>query len=154
MKSAAVLLFAVLAGPLAAQSTSSHPCAAILPPAERLACYDQAFGAPHAAEQDAASVERAKENFGLAAEEKLERIPEPLRLPDIDQIEATITRLDTDARGGRVLYLDNDQIWRITENTSRGPMKVGDVVEIRKGAFGSHNLVTPHGVGLKTKRLR
>ena len=153
MKQLSPLLFLLALNPALAQE-QTHACASILQPAERLACYDQAFGAPHAAEQSAASMEEAREQFGLDQREKRERTPEPLRLPEVDEIEGAITDLSTDGRGGRVLTLDNGQVWRITENTSKGPLRIGDVVRVNKGAFGSHNLVTPGGIGLKVRRVK
>lgn len=143
----------LLTHPAQAQS-DSHPCAAILPPAERLACYDQAFGAPAAEAQSVATTEKARELFGLSGKETQARLPEPMRTPTVDEIEGTITRISVDGRGGRVLTLDNGQVWQITEITSRGPTQVGDVIQVRKGALGSHNLVTAAGIGLKARRVK
>ncbi len=142
-----------LPGLTQAQS-GGHPCAAILPPAERLECYDQAFGAPAVAAQSAASTAQAKELFGLSVKQTQTRLPEPMRAPTVDEIESSITRISTDDRGGRVLTLDNGQVWQITRATIRGQMKVGDIVRVEKGALGSHNLVTPAGVGLKARRVK
>ncbi len=139
---------------LAPAQDERHPCAAILPPAERLACYDQAFGAPAAEAQSVATTEKARELFGLNVKETQARLPEPMRTPTVDEISGTITNVSTDGRGGRVVTLDNGQVWQITENTSRGPTKVGDVIQVRKGALGSHNLVTAAGIGLKARRVR
>ena len=105
-----------LAQPVLAQS-GSHPCAAILPPGERLQCYDQAFGAPAPEAQSVATTEKARELFGLSGKETQARLPEQMRTPTVDEIESTITKVSIDGRGGRVLTLDNGQIWQITENT-------------------------------------
>jgi hypothetical protein len=143
----------ILAHPVLAQS-DSHPCAQILPPGERLACYDQAFGAPAAEAQSVATTEKARELFGLSGKETQARLPEQMRTPTVDEIEGTITRISIDGRGGRVLTLDNGQVWQITEITRRGPTAVGDVIQVRKGALGSHNLVTAAGIGLKARRVK
>jgi hypothetical protein len=142
------------ASSLAIAQSDAHPCASILPPAERLACYDEAFGAPAAEAQSIATTEQARELFGLSGKETQERLPEPMRVPTVDEIEGTITKISIDGRGGRVLTLDNGQVWQITEVTRRGPTQVGDVVQVRKGALGSHNLVTAAGIGLKARRVK
>lgn len=149
----AVALFAVGALGVSHSQAASHPCATHADPEVRLACYDQAFGAPDTREQSAALTVKAKQEFGLAGTEQRQR-KTAVAEPDVDQIEARIDAISSSSGGERVLTLDNGQVWRIVDRTIRGQLKVGDQVQVRKGALSAHRLVTPAGVGLRVKRVR
>lgn len=124
----------------------SHPCAAVEDAAVRLACYDAAFP-PVVGVAD-----QARRDFGLGRADVRARGPAPEATPD--RIEAVIVRLSERRTGERVVTLDNDQVWLLTDAGSRGPLTEGDRILIRKAAMSSHLLVTPGGIPLRAKRIR
>lgn len=144
-------LVSALGHPVAAAAvqaqTATHPCAAVLERDARLECYDRSF--PPAADVRQAEAEKATRDFGLVPETRT-------RSADAspDRIEARIVKLVYGQRGERTLTLDNDQVWRIVEATSRGHMVEGDQVSIRKAAMGSHLLISPGGVSLRVQRAK
>ena len=138
-------------------SADSHPCAREVDAQARLACYDRAFP-PVAKALGAAPVQRSeaelRQEFGLTTRELEERKPEADRTQRIGSIEATVTDVRAAPGGQRVLTLDNGQVWRLTEGGTRGPLKNGDAVVVRRALMGSYILVTPGGVGLRARRLQ
>lgn len=151
------LFLLAIAAPLGlhaqASATSTHPCAATVDAAERLACYDAAFGAP--APNPAAVRERAVADFGLSETEKRERDPlQSKPADDPKRIEAKVTKLGYSANGERIVSLDNGQVWVTTESSMRGNVNVGDAVAVRKAALGTHMLITAARVPLRVKRVR
>lgn len=138
-----------------ASLAAGHPCAGEADAQARLACYDRAF--PPIAEAQSQPVARSeaelRQQFGLSGRELEQRKPEAERTPQIDSIEADVTSVRAIQGGRRVLGLDNGQTWQITEGGTRGHLKVGDRVVIRRAMMGSHILSTPGGVGLRVRRL-
>lgn len=149
-----VLGWAASAGLPVRAEAPSHACAVEPDPNQRLACYDRAFGAPDLSAQAEVATAKAKEEFGLGVQAKRERTPEAIPEPDVDQIDAQITVVATVGRGERIVTLDNGQQWLLVERTIRGPLRAGDAVSIRKAALGTHKLITPGGMGLRTRRVR
>lgn len=135
---------------------SGHPCAEQIESQARLACYDRAFPPPAAAQAAPARRSEAelKQEFGLSGRELDERKPEAEREQRIDSLEAMVTGVRGIQGGQRVLTLDNGQVWQLTEGGTRGPLKEGDAVVVRRALMGSFILVTPGGVGLRARRLR
>ncbi|MHC9084941.1 hypothetical protein ACYX7E_07870 [Luteimonas sp. RIT-PG2_3] len=128
-------------------SAASHSCAAVVERDARLECYDRSF--PPDPQVRQAEAEKATREFGLAPEPRTrseEHSP--------DRIEARIVKLAYGQRGERTLTLDNKQVWRIVEATSRGHMVEGDQVSVRKASMGSHLLISPGGVPLRAQRVR
>jgi hypothetical protein len=121
----------------------AHACAAITWDDQRLACYDQAFGAP-APPTDGASGTIEKE-FGA-----VDASPAPKK---ISSIQASITAVER-RRGLFVVTLDNGQAWAQTEIDSRAEVRVGDTVTVRRGMLGSYLLDTSAGIAARVKRLR
>lgn len=151
---ALVPALAFAAGP----SKSSHACAAVASPEERLACYDAAFPptvdpVAEAAAREAAQ-ERARQDFGLNRVQLREREPERFRDETPDRIEAKVAGISQRPSGERVVTLDNGQVWLLTEATSKGPLAAGDQVSIKAGAMGSFLLVTPGRATLRARRIR
>jgi hypothetical protein len=145
--------------PVAAQSgvdAPAHPCAAVVAPLERLACYDAAFPRPATAvaESKAAAEAQARQEFGLSERERRERDTTSLAEPIPERLESTVTRLDFASNGARVITLDNGQVWQQSEVSSKGRLTVGDRVVVRNAALGSFMLVTPAKVALRVRRLR
>ena len=138
-------------------AAESHPCASVVDPNERLACYDQAF--PPAANARAAETAEAKrvrltQEFGLSGVQKLAKEPVSEREARPDRIEAAIATIYSSPTGERIVTLDNGQLWMLTEVTSQGHLKTGDKVVVRKAAMGSFMLVTPSRIALRAKRLQ
>jgi len=147
----ALVLAGLLAAPATAQEAGrGHPCADVVEPVERLACYDDAF--PPAGAEVAAR--KAVEEFGL--DEPALRLRNPWRGRDNspERIEAAVARVDYTASGAGVVVLDNGQTWVQTEVTSKGPIQQGDTVAIRKASFGTFMLTTPGGASHRVRRIR
>lgn len=123
-------------------------CAAIESAAERLACYDEAFGAEAEAAQRSADELTAESAAATAAV-----IVAPNNEPDADDfgfakeksetegesLTSTITGLRKDAYKRRVFELENGQVWRQIEY-KRVSVDVGEVAVIRHGSFNSYKL--------------
>lgn len=134
----------------AAEPSSSHPCAAMVQPHERLACYDRAF--PPAS--DARTLEeQAARDFGLSAQEVLARSPAFARAKLPQTITARVVAV-RESRGTRAFTLDNGQVWQQTDSNVLGRVEAGDSVEIRNAAFSSFLLITPGRVALRVRRVK
>ncbi|MFT4197012.1 MAG: hypothetical protein QM601_03735 [Pseudoxanthomonas sp.] len=146
----AALGLAVWLGVAAAQ-TATHPCASVVEPARRLACYDQAFPPPPQTRAEMAGKARAE--FGLDAASDPLHNPLPAAEAAPQDIQAVLVRLDY--RGNsRTFVLDNGQVWVQTDGAGSGHVKVGEQVRIRKALLGSYLLVMPSGVAVRVKRSR
>jgi hypothetical protein len=157
--SALVLLALVVAAPAHAADpvASSHACASVVEPAERLACYDAAFP-PTAAEAvpmltPEQEREQAVARFGLNRQQVEKREPERRRDEGPARIEDVVAGVSYPKSGGRVVTLDSGQVWLLTDAASKGHLSKGDAVVVRKAALGSYMLVTPARVALRAKRL-
>lgn len=154
---AALLLLPFSATEAMAQ-TAEGACTGMVDPQQRLDCYDNRFppvaGAGRVLPGSAASEARGKEEFGLNKRQLNAGRPQGQREIDPDRIEGVIKSIGQRGDGQRVVTLENDQAWVLTESTSRGRMAAGDKVAIRKAAMGTFMLVTEGGVALRAKRLR
>lgn len=159
-KSFALILFAMalVAMPAAAQTgATAHPCAGVVEPTDRLACYDKAFPPAAGVRSDVVDLEarrkKATEDFGLNQRQLFDRQPEELREIEPDRIEGIVKRVVERATGERVVTLENGQAWLLTEGTSRGRLAAGDKVTIREAALGSYMLLTSNRIPLRARRL-
>ena len=156
-----VVALALVAVATSAQAADSHPCAAKLEPAERLACYDEAFPPAAGARygEVAPKVDReaqrqqALRDFGLNDAQKENRTPEAERVERPDRIEAGVTKVSYRASGERVISLDNGQVWMIIEVTDKGWVKVGDRVSVKTAMLGTYMFDTGR-VQLRARRLQ
>lgn len=150
---AGLIVLAVLATAAAAAESSSvsHPCAAMMGPFERLACYDQAFPPAPGAQ---ALTEQAAQDFGLTAQEVRTRNPVLARAQPPDRIEAMVVKVTGSPGAGRTFTLDNGQIWRQTDSNVLGKVEAGDRVTMKDAAFSSFLLITPGRVPLRVKRIK
>jgi hypothetical protein len=150
-------LFCGLAICSVACADGAHPCASETDPQARLACYDQSFPPINAtlhtrpAPRGAAELQQ---EFGLSSRELEDRKPASEREPEIDYIEALVAEVRGIQGGQRVLHLDNGQTWQLTEGGSKGPLRSGDRVTVRRALFGSYILTTPGGIGLRARRVQ
>jgi hypothetical protein len=132
-------------------------CAAIEPPGERLACYDQLAGrippkgasaaptAPAAASAPAAAA--SPESFGLSAAEH-PHAP----TPPAAALSAKVAGLGSSARGRVTVSLEGGQLWELDDADPL--LGAGDSVTIRRAAFGSYLMTTPDGRTHRTHRLK
>jgi hypothetical protein len=140
-------------------------CAAIEPPGERLACYDQLAGrippkgasaaptapaaasAPAAAAAPTAPAAASPESFGLSAVEH-PHAPKP----PAAALSAKVAGLGSSAGGRVTVYLEGGQLWELDDADPL--LGAGDSVTIRRAAFGSYLMTTPDGRTHRTHRLK
>ncbi|MCC4606062.1 hypothetical protein HG421_04990 [Xanthomonas campestris pv. badrii] len=130
-----------------AQEAPTHACASVPDPVPRLACYDTSF--PPTPAVRAAEASRAVREFGHDAARPASASGDK---PPA-QVSAAVLAVAYRTDGTRIVTLDNQQRWAVTEPTSRGHVAERDVVTIRKAAMGSFMLVTPGGVALRARRV-
>lgn len=133
---APLLIASLIPATASAQVADSHPCAMIGAADERLACYDKAFP-PNAT----AVAEASRQAFGLMEGQDATT---PAR------IEATVSAIREINREGRLITLDNGQVWRETQANSSLLLKPGDKILIREAALSSFLLVK----GRQSARVR
>lgn len=157
------VLAAVKAG--AAVPTAAEECSAIADDRERLACYDEVFGKPAGAGQQAipaavaagapaAAPPNADVEFGLSEAAKAAREPEKAKQRFPDSITGAVAAVGFKPTGELVVTLANGQVWIQTDTLSLAKVKAGDTVTIRKGALGSYLLVTASNASTHVKRLQ
>lgn len=152
------LSLASMAALAADPSLATHPCATVVDPDQRLACYDSAFppagGARSGAFDPVAERAKALRDFGLNREQLRVRQPEHVLALEPDRIEGKILRISQLATGERRITLENKQVWLLTEVSSRGYLREGESVTIKTAALGTFMLITPRRVPLRARRLQ
>lgn len=142
----------------AAADAAGHPCAGVPQAEARLACYDRAFPPAVGADTSIMDLEDRRQqglrDFGLSRQQMREQDPERMNIDAPDRVQARIVRVGAAAEGRRTVTLDNDQMWLLTESTSRGRLEPGAPVVVREAALGSFMLVTESGVALRARRIR
>lgn len=140
---AAVIPLAILTAqalPTAADTLSEQlqQCSQFSNDKKRLACYDQIAGNLQ---------QHAEKQFGQEQKQAIEEAP--------DSITATITEATEGAYGKYIFTLDNGQIWRQVDSSSRAIWRGGEQVEIERGALGSFLMrKTSGGRSLRVKRVK
>lgn len=129
---------------------------------QRLACFDAVVAkAPSMA--NSATVAPAvamtpvltkEEKFGLRGELKQEKAKQAPELTELQELQATVTKVASKPHGELILTLDNGQVWYEIQTESGIRVKVGDKVIIRPGALGSYSLVAPNRRSSKVTRAR
>jgi hypothetical protein len=144
--------------PAEARAAPKHACTEIRDNAQRLACYDQAFGKPGAPAQQmrpAASAQLPVDQFGFTPSQLEREAPSEVKaLPPADRLEAEVTAINQRPGPKFVVTLANGQVWQQTEIDTKVRVAVGDVVTIRRGALGSYLLSVPGGLATRAKRIR
>jgi hypothetical protein len=151
----------LLAIPLAARAAEpSHRCAEQVSDAQRLACYDLAFGKPAraSAAPAAAAASAAKpppvETPAAQVEKKAQaQIPASAPTARSTEITASIAALRQKLDGRYEATLQNGEVWSQLEPDRWVELAVGDTVTIRPAALGSHMLVTKAGIRTRVKRV-
>ena len=134
---------------LFAAEDAKHPCTHVRDSADRLACYDQAFGKP----TDSVAAAPA-EQFGFKEKEIKRQTEQPAEPAAPASVTAAITSLTRQRDGKFVVTLDNAQVWSQSELNSQADVRVGDAVTVRRGALGSYLLVTKAGIATRVKRVK
>lgn len=147
---------------LSAPANGNLDCSNIESDDARLQCYDSVAGRvtadesqahpPNSDEDDQAPVATSVEQFGKAPEKVTEIIAESAGIETVDEIRASVERVNKDLHGRLVFALDNKQKWRQVRSESMY-IKAGDEVRIRRAALGSFTLQLQSG-GRKTKVRR
>lgn len=155
-------------------AVQGHPCAAVAQDAERLACYDKAFGRSPQSTADGKPtavaaggavatatavptvdpVLKAQREFGLSATGKRALDENKVAPPAPESLTATVTSVSRRPTGEQAFILDNGQIWLETESSTAVQTQPGDIVTVRKGALGSYLLVTPKKVATHVRRIK
>lgn len=144
-------------------------CRSVIDDQERLACYDAAFGNPHAdpGEREAGQVPDAgratqpaappaaansAEDFGLTPGQKEAKVQDAP--PPIESISSIVTGVEQLPRERYVLTLENGQVWLQIEPTSRQLFYAGDAIVIRKASLNSFLADGKRtGAGVRVRRM-
>ena len=149
-------------------------CRALTSPEARLDCYDQFVDIQKAAPLEALSGQTAAPGHASTGQTAATAMPEAERaavqedlfgknkgeirdvlaatgIEELDQMEATIARIDKTASGKIVITLDNGQVWLQTDNR-RVRLSEQDKITIHRASFGSYMLRTEDKV-LRVKRI-
>lgn len=122
-----ILLLLITHSALAADSWQE--CLQLADDSARLACYDAYAKQLSAGEQAAMpTAEEQKAGFGMPAVSVAD---------DIEEIHASIVRVQKKSRGKRVLTLDSGQVWEQVDSRTSPSFKDGDSIIIKRAAFGS-----------------
>jgi len=139
--------------PHAGQSAESwQACLQLTDDQARLACYDAYVRRLSAREDPAVSAAQQEADFGKrpeaaakeqepampAAEQEAEfGKPAKVAAEEIDQIQASITKVQVKSHGNRVLTLDNGQVWVQLDSRTVPRFREGDSIIIKRAVFGS-----------------
>jgi hypothetical protein len=149
-------------------AADTHPCASLPDDAQRLACYDSAFGKPVANASPA--VTRAQPSAvpqpSPAPQMKAPSVavapppPSPMPPPvpakpredEPTSWTAPVTAVDRLSDGRFVATLGNGQVWTQLETDSRADIRVGDTVAIKRAVLGSYMLSTSGGYRVRVRK--
>ncbi len=163
------------AASVAAAASPGAACTGIDGDAERLACYDKAFGrgaattstsagAPGAAVAGATATaaavaavdpaEKARREFGLSEEGKRALDENKSGPAEPESLTAKVQGVSRRPTGEQVFVLENGQVWVETSSYTAARAQPGDEVTVRKGSLGSYLLVTPKRVATHVRRVK
>jgi hypothetical protein len=136
-------------------------CSDLYDDAQRLACYDAAFGKP-ARSSSAAAAPRAPAAAPASASTAPPAVraapvappaavaqPAPRAAAEPKNVSATISEVARRADGRFVVTLDNGQVWAQLERDTAVEVAAGDKVTVRRGMLGSNILVNRAGLQAK-----
>ncbi len=135
-------------------------CAAESDAAGRLACFDREVALlpkpapveqPEPAAAATSPVLSAEERFGLT-ESAARRKEKFEKAPQLESLEALVTKISRRPRGELVMTLDNGQIW-VQRQAATFDVRVGDAVTIKAGVLGSFTMSTASGRFTRVARM-
>jgi hypothetical protein len=149
-------LIAALALPLCVHAAASHRCAEQVDDAQRLACYDAAFGKPvrPAGASTANTPVLSSSPVPSPSAPLSPAAPAPAAAAQPVSFTAKVTALRSTANGRFVATLDNSQVWAQLEPDSTIQISVGDVITVKPGFAQSHFLLTPVGNRTRVSRVK
>lgn len=137
-------------------ATAAAPTGAGAPPASAAATAAAAAGAtpPATPTQDFGLTPARKQSLE-AAEAKATGAPKPPEEPAVpDSLTARVATAAHRVTGELVVILDNGQVWVQIDTETKGRVREGDEVTIRKGTLGSFLLVTPNHILVRVRRVK
>jgi hypothetical protein len=154
---------AVLALPCMGVAAESHRCAGVFDDAQRLACYDAAFGkparpvaspAPAVPVVPPAPVVQRAAPAEPAPAAPAPPVPPAVSPPPAQPVSARITAVRQLSNERFAITLDNGQQWTQNERDPAAEVRVGDTVQIRPAMLGSWMLETRGGVKTRVRPAR
>ncbi len=169
--------FALLAIPLVASAAeSTHRCAEQANDAQRLACYDAAFGKPRVALADSVAPAPVPAPAVRSPAVAATTAPSVAVVPPPVVVAAPIPKTGSSDAGKQAVpksgavsriaslrrmrdgryeaTLENGEVWGQLEPDPRVEMRVGDAVTLRPASLGSFMLVTASGLPTRVKRVK
>jgi hypothetical protein len=155
---------AILAVASQVHAQQAPRCSDLFDDAQRLACYDAAFGKPSrtpaggstAAPSASAPVTRSAATALPSAPASSPAPAAPVAVPAPAAAPAlaaqplvgtsAVTQVARTANGRFVVTLDNGQVWGQLERDPTAEVQIGDKVTVRKASLGSYMMVTKSGV--------
>ncbi len=96
-----------------------------------------------------------EELFGQSSQQVNALVQEKLELESIDQIKSLAIKVQLNAVGEYVVYLDNGQVWQQKDDVGTWRIKQGDTAIITKAALGSYMMkVQGRNKGVRATRLK
>jgi hypothetical protein len=149
-------------------AADARECLEIPGDAERLACYDSAFGRRSVAVPASPGVPAVADatvtaapilvdpvaEFGLSESQKRAQNPERAKDVSPERITAKVSEVGRQPTGGLLVTLENGQVWAQAESLSKARVAAGDEVTIRKATLGSYLLLAPNKVSMRVRRVR
>jgi hypothetical protein len=148
----------------------SHRCAGQAEDAQRLACYDAAFGKPRATATGSsvptptpavaatpAPVSAAVRPVELPAAPVKNQKPDSRKdvaAPNPTKVDSSIASLRRLRDNRYELTLANGEVWAQVEADPRAEMTAGDAITIRPALMGSFMMVTASGLRTRVKRVK
>lgn len=125
--------------------------------ATRLTCYDKlaadndnrGINASSSTTQQLPGNANAQQTPELSATK-----PRKSDAPAAKEITSKVVKIEKQSFGRLVFTLENSQVWQQVEAKDFRLLHAGDIVKIKRGAFGSHILVTPsnHTTSVELRR--
>ncbi|WP_299592130.1 hypothetical protein [uncultured Microbulbifer sp.] len=135
-----LVLFSTLTLPTQAETVNEElqQCSQFSDDKKRLACFDKLAGSLQ---------QHAEKQFGQEQKQVIEEAP--------DSITATVTSATKGAFGKYTFTLDNGQVWRQVESSSRNIWRGGEQITVERGALGSFIMrKATGGRSLRVKRVK
>ena len=131
---------------------SLRSCASLSNDDERLSCFDRTVQLLESGEHAKQPVASAEEMFGMGRVARQNTTS--TKREELTQVTAKVKSINRAADGTPVIALENGQVWQGTDETRSLLLEPGDTVTVSRAALGSFRMATPHGRGLKVRRLR